>query len=143
MTLILQRHPTQGNSTIGELSEEGSERWCWTLEDAIREVPGQSVAQWKIAGSTAIPAGTYQVKLTPSARFHCLMPQLLDVSGFTGIRIHSGNTTADTEGCILVGTTTDGTDLFYSRAAFELVFDRLMTAELQNDPITIDVRNPV
>jgi hypothetical protein len=58
----------------------------------------------KIFGKTAIPAGQYRCLNTMSARFNAIMPYIQDVNGFTGIRIHAGNTEADTLGCILVGT---------------------------------------
>lgn len=118
-----------------------SERWCYTLEDVVRERIGVPVAQWKIPGKTAIPEGTYRVALTPSARFKALMPQLLDVPGFQGIRIHTGNTFADTEGCILVGLDTDGRGITRSRPAFSFLFDRLMDCERDHDPVWLEVRN--
>lgn len=102
MTLRLIREPTDQGTTLGSLYLDN--RWvCWTLEDALREVSGQPVSAWKVPGETAIPAGTYPVRVTHSQRFQRRLPAVLNVPGFTGIRIHAGNTIADTSGCILVG----------------------------------------
>lgn len=76
---------------------------CYTLEDTVREQPGVPVEKWKIPSKTAIPHGIYKVDFNFSKRFKREMIQLLDVPGFAGIRVHSGNTPEDTEGCILVG----------------------------------------
>jgi len=84
------------NSTIGEFYV-GNDFHCYTLEDVVRSVG------IKIDGETAIPAGRYEVIVNMSVRFKKEMPLLLNVPGFEGIRIHSGNTAADTLGCILVG----------------------------------------
>lgn len=102
MKLTLRRHESKGDSTIGTLAIDGVPN-CFTLEDVVREVDGQPVEAWKVPGKTAIPRGTYEVKVTPSARFKRRLPLLVGVPGFEGIRIHPGNTAADTEGCLLVG----------------------------------------
>ena len=94
MKLKLQRIFKGNNYTIGSLFIDG-EFFCNTLEDAVRDK--------KIKHETAIPAGTYEVKLTLSARFGKILPILLNVPNFEGIRIHAGNTISDTSGCILVG----------------------------------------
>ena len=52
---------------------------------------------------TCIPFGTYALRVTWSPRYKRWMPQVLAVPGYSGIRIHAGNTPADTAGCILVG----------------------------------------
>lgn len=70
---------------------------CDTLEPPVRP------ASRFIRGKTAVPAGTYDVALTRSPKFGRLLPILIDVPGMTGIRIHRGNTVADTRGCILPG----------------------------------------
>lgn len=96
MILKLTRREFHPEKTIGDLSIDGF-LYCNTLEDTVRP-PGV-----KIPGQTAIPAGRYEVRLTYSQRFKQVMPQLMNVPGFDGIRIHSGNTDKDTAGCLLVG----------------------------------------
>lgn len=82
--------------TIGKLYIDGH-YLCDTLEDTVRP------AGTKIAGKTAIPAGTYRVKKTMSPRFKKILPEILNVPGFTGVRIHAGNLPKDTDGCLLLG----------------------------------------
>ena len=94
MKLVLIRDIKTPTFTLGRLQCGKYE--FFTCEDAIREE--------KIPGETAIPAGLYKVVITFSNRFQKHLPLLLDVPSFSGIRIHSGNTAGDTEGCILVGT---------------------------------------
>lgn len=86
----------------GVVDIDGSQL-CFFLEDRVREIPGLDVAEWKIKGETAIPRGRYQLVLDYSQRFQKITPHLLDVPGFTGIRVHGGNRASDTEGCIIIG----------------------------------------
>jgi hypothetical protein len=93
----LYRRPTY---TIGKLYIDGS-YFCDTLEDTVRNIRPEGTG--KIYGKTAIPAGTYRVQMTYSPKFKRKLPLLIDVPNFTGVRIHAGNTAADTDGCVLVG----------------------------------------
>ena len=102
MRLTLQRKTSVGGATIGTLYIDGGFA-CHTLEDEVREVEGQPVESWKIHGKTAIPAGEYIVALADSPRFGNDTLTLLNVPGFQYIRMHAGNTSEDTEGCILLG----------------------------------------
>lgn len=138
MHITVDRVELTPDATIGSLSVDG--KWlCWTCEDAVREVPGQPVAAWKVPGKTAIPEGTYHVVVTKSQRFGRSLPELLDVPGFTGIRIHTGNTSADTEGCILPGLTRAGQSVGLSRRAFDQLFTLIRESR---DRVTIELRNP-
>lgn len=138
MHLRVIREPSIGGATLGSLYVNGV--WqCWTLEDAIREIPGQPVESWKVKGETAISAGRYRLTITPSQRFQRPLPLLLDVPGFTGVRIHPGNTVADTEGCLLVGQDRQDGRVLRSRIAFEALFTKLSAAR---DDIWINVEPP-
>jgi hypothetical protein len=138
MKMLLERVQQDAAVTIGSLSVDGD--WeCWTCEDAVREVPGQSVWQWKVAGQTAIPRGTYEVKITPSARFKRDLPILLSVPGFDGIRIHLGNTAADTEGCILPGADRYATSVGRSRVGFDALFVKIKDALAKGERVTIEI----
>lgn len=111
MNLILKRIHEGETFTVGQLYEEtkyGLSPICYTLEDKVREVEGQPTKEWKVQDKTAIPTGTYDVVVTVSNRFKVKLPLLQNVEGFTGIRIHSGNHSGNTEGCILVGMSWDG-----------------------------------
>ncbi len=58
------------------------------------------------------------------------MPHILNVPDFTGVRIHSGNTSADTDGCILLGSTWAGKDFIgNSKNAFDIFFEKLKAAK--------------
>jgi hypothetical protein len=85
------------NSTIGEFYVDGK-LLCHTLEDRVRAQGAP-----KIYGKTAIPAGTYGLIMNLSTRFKEVMPLLLKVPGYEGVRIHAGNKDADTLGCVLLG----------------------------------------
>ena len=122
---IKRLHRTE-HSTIGELSIDGVFE-CFTLEDKEREV--------KIKGETAIAKGNYKVIINRSNRFKRLLPLLLNVPNFEGVRIHSGNSNHDTEGCILVGRTRSQDFIGQSRKAFDKLFKKMQKAE--NITITI------
>jgi Steigviridae/Suoliviridae L,D-carboxypeptidase/transpeptidase len=139
MDLLVQRDPSTLTSTPGTLSIDGAFE-CFTLEDVVREVHGQPVATWKVATKTAIPVGSYPVTIDLSNRFQRLMPHILNVSGFDGIRIHSGNTAADTDGCILLGTARNGPDnVSGSRDAYAAFFPKLQAAVSRGEPVTITI----
>jgi hypothetical protein len=140
MKLTVVRKEFSETTTIGEMFVDGVFQ-CYTLEDTVRNLKS---AKDKIYGKTAIPAGTYKVTITDSARFKRKLPLVNDVPFFEGIRIHPGNTAADTDGCILVGTSklsaVDRPTLFIgnSRVAFEALFAKLVTAGSISITITED-----
>jgi hypothetical protein len=127
MKIDIKRLHKCKHSVIGELTIDGL--WeCYTLEDLERDV--------KIKGETAIPKGTYKVIINQSNRFKRLLPLLLNVPEFEGVRIHSGNTNHDTEGCILVGRTRTDDFIGQSRKAFDKLFEKMKKAK----EITLTIR---
>lgn len=136
MRIEVRREILDSRSAIGRMFINGQFE-CYTLEDTVR-TPGV-----KIPGQTAIPAGTYDVTINYSNRFARRMPQLLNVPNFDGIRIHSGNTDADTEGCILVGKAEGKDWIGQSRDAFNVLFPKLLDAYERGEEITISILNPV
>lgn len=125
--LQLERVQLDQDVTIGALSIDGDFE-CWVLEDPVREIQGKPVSDWKIKGKTAIPYGTYAVQITWSQRFGRPLPLLIAVPGFTAIRIHAGNTVADTEGCLLVGVDRLAKSLGRSRKALEALIPKISDA---------------
>jgi hypothetical protein len=97
----------------------------------------------EFAGGAKLESATsvlkYPMILSLSNRFKRLLPEVLGVPGFTGIRIHPGNTIADTEGCLLVGSWRNGRTVTSSRVAMEKLMERLL---LDPGPHTIEYRNP-
>lgn len=112
----------------------GDERLAYTMEDKYR--PNGR----KLDGDTCIPCGTYEVVITWSPRFGLDMPLLLNVPGFAGVRIHWGNTTKDTAGCILVGLERAGDSIRLSRAAYDVVFHRIRAARARGEIVHLEVK---
>lgn len=127
MKLTLERKHGTKDWTEGKLFIDGV-YFCDTLEDQERQV--------KIPAQTAISCGHYKVIINMSARFKKLMPLLLNVPNFEGVRIHSGNTKEDTEGCILVGKKIKDGFVGKSRDTFNLLMKKLAKQEV----ITIEIK---
>ena len=119
---------------IGEMHID-DEFVCFTLEDIVRPA-----SEPKVWGQTAIPYGTYKVDVTYSPHFDRELPLLIDVPNFEGVRIHPGNTPADTEGCLLVGRNHTDVSVTESRIAFEGVFERIKAAHDAGEDITIEYK---
>jgi hypothetical protein len=138
--LTVIRQPSRSGFTPGELLWDGQHE-CWTCEDVIREIPGQPVATWKVRNETAIPAGRYRVVIDFSNHFARDMPHVLEVPGFDGVRIHVGNTAADTEGCLLIGDTQTATGIAQSSVEFSAFLPKLKAA-LAAGEVWITYNNP-
>lgn len=151
MEIFCKRQPTVKDTTKGLLFVEGRpEMFCYTLEDAIREMPGEPVEQWKIPGKTAIPAGRYLVTFENSRKFGQETLTLNNVPGYTTIRVHAGNDDADTEGCPLVGygwtpdTEGDGGNITggTSKPALAALKDLIRKAMERGEQVWWNVVNP-
>ncbi len=132
MKLILYRHTPNiegDRNIIGDLHIDGK-FFCHTLEDEIR------TKDVKVHGKTAIRAGKYVIKVTMSNRFKRLMPLLLDVPMFKGVRMHGGNTSKDSHGCPLVAFNTDYEKIWGTaeRSLTKLMID-------SGEDITIEIKN--
>lgn len=136
--LKLERTWCGSKCTIGTLYVDGKAE-CFTLEDQRREVKGKPVSEWKVPAQTAIPAGVYNIVVTPSNRFKRELPLLENVPGFVGVRIHPGNTAEDTEGCILVGQAKGPDSVTESRRAFDKLFTKIRESLGCGEKVTIEV----
>ncbi len=109
---------------------------CFTLEDVVRDLGV------KVQNATAIPAGTYNVIIDYSPHFGKNLPHILDVPGFTEIRIHWGNTDLNTDGCLLVGTTWGGGDFIgNSVVAFNHLFPQIEAAIAAGETVLITIED--
>jgi hypothetical protein len=80
---------------------EGFLPFAFSCEDVDRHVEEDFARKQK--GATAIPIGTYAVRLYDSPKHGPDTLELVDVPGFQHIQIHSGNDASDTDGCLLFG----------------------------------------
>lgn len=128
MLLQVKRKYFKENYTIGDLYIDD----VWfsnTLEDKVRNIPEEE----KIHGQTAIPAGRYKVILSYSPKFKRVMPEILNVPYFEGIRIHAGNTAADSAGCLLIGRNTERGKLTQSKLYYDKLFSILSDEKLTEE----------
>lgn len=137
MELTLQRLDADPYRTHGRLLVDRDD-FCVTLEDPPEHMTADP-------NERCILAGRYEVKLTfsPAASRGELwtpwkdfvLPVLIAVPGREGIRIHSGNTSTNTKGCILIGTSRTVDAIAGSRSALIRLRDTL------TEPAWITVRD--
>lgn len=133
MKIEILRNQYTSKSTIGSMYVNG--RWqCYTLEDAVRSGP-------KVPGQTAIPAGLYKLIVSFSNRFKRDLPLLVAVPNYEGVRIHTGNTDKNTEGCILVGKAKSANRVYNSVGAFNDLWPQILSAWSAKEPITIELKD--
>lgn len=140
MRLTLKRIANRDTYCIGKLYINGK-FFSNTLEDRDRGLDSsmslEELKKMKIKAETAIPTGIYKVLLTYSPKYRRVMPLVNNVPAYSGIRIHSGNSAKDTEGCILVGKNTIVGRLTDSRNTFEALFKRLQ--QKGSNDVTIEI----
>ena len=124
------------------------------LEDPDRGLTStmtlEEINKKKVYGQTAIPTGTYEVKMTYSNRLHGRayakkydgkLPELMNVKGYEGVRIHPFNKAQETLGCLSVGknsikgAVTNATAYFYM-----LVDNYILPAIKRGEKITITIK---
>ena len=132
MNIELKRIAVKDTYTIGKLYIDGA-YFCDTLEDKDRgledNMPIEKIMFLKKSHITAIPTGTYTVILNYSNRFKRIMPLVMNVKGFAGIRIHAGNTSEDTDGCILVGENKAKGQVLNSKDTYSRLLARIKSAD--------------
>ena len=140
MRLTLVRRWNKKDYCMGDLYING--KWfCNVLEDVDRGLDDsmtvEDILSKKKYGQTAIPCGIYTVLLTYSPKYKKVMPLINNVKGYSGIRIHSGNSSKDTLGCLLVGKNTVVGRLTDSRNTYNALFKRLQ--QKGSNKITIEI----
>lgn len=140
MKLTLKRLYKKSNYTVGKLYVD-DEYFCDTLEDTDRGLKDtmsfSEIRKLKVYGKTAIPAGTYVVRMTWSKKYGKMLPEILNVKCFSGARIHGGVDENDTLGCVLVGKNKTKGKLWYSSETMNK-FKKLLNEYGKDVQITIE-----
>lgn len=130
----LDRTPPNGQAVIGTFTP-GSGLPCCALERLAVMIPeGRylvtlTVSQRAIAGSLWAPYDDHK------------LPLLHDVPERSAVRLHAGNHVFDSQGCILVGSEHDSTELMHSRPALTRLVNELRSAERNEDQVWLTVRS--
>ncbi|MFN0200459.1 MAG: DUF5675 family protein [Bacteroidia bacterium] len=172
--LLLKRYSHGEKDTLGKLSINGEEI-CFTLEDkenysrekvmyaqkraAGEEIPDKLAYTAMLDGDTRIPAGEYEMELRTLGGLHTTyeirypdlhkgMLYLKNVTGFSYIYIHQGNSNADTKGCILLGESVEKEGdtsaerrLTNSKEAYLRVYAQVAEALAKGQKVTISIVN--
>ena len=142
MELKLERKYRSNNYCIDKLYINGK-YFSDALEDPDRGLTDsmnlEEIKRIKVKGNTCIPYGTYNITITYSPRFKKNLPLLNNVKGFDGIRIHSGNTPQDTEGCLLLGLNKVKGRVVDSKVTVNKFIDIVQEALNKGEKVTITI----
>ena len=153
MEIVVDRRWKRDTYTIGNMYINGK-FFSNTLEDKDRGLKDsmtlQDISNLKVYGQTAIPTGTYEIKMTYSNKFATrawgkkykgYVPQLMNVKGYSGVRIHPMNTAADTYGCLGVGKNSIKGMVTNSQAYYYKLLDNyIVPAVNKREKITLTIK---
>ena len=143
MEVLIKRKWKKPTYTISKVYVDGADFGCNCLEDTDRgltcTMTDADIRKVKVKGATAIPTGRYNVIYTMSPRFRKYLPLLENVRGFEGIRIHSGNTAGDTEGCLLIGRNTKVGMVTDSRLWTDRLIEKMKEAWSRKEKVYIKI----
>ncbi len=154
MKLLTDRAWKKDTYTIGRFFIDGK-RFYETLEDrdrGLKQTDTQDhILEVKVPGETAIPSGTYEVRIDiVSPKYAAVkwyndlcggrMPRLMNVPGFDGILIHPLTSALDSRGCIGVGRNTVEGKLTSSRDTFKALYKKMEEAVERGEKITIEIK---
>lgn len=153
MEIKVDRKWKKDTYTIGNLYINGR-LFCNTLEDKDRGLKQtdslMSIQQRKVYGETAIPTGRYEVTMNiVSPKYSAIkwykdlcggkVPRLLNIPGFEGVLMHTGNTALDSYGCILVGKNTAKGMITQSKDYFKKLYKEMKKAYDTGEKIYITI----
>ena len=148
MLIEVHRHTFTEKSTIGTI-KIGNRSWS-SIEDHDRglnqDMSLAPIQKIKVYGQTCIPYGMYKVAITQSARFTKLKkrpvftPEILNVKGFSGIRIHPANLASQLEGCIAPGKKSLPDMVLDSRNAYAEILEIINATAKTGEDIWIDIK---
>ena len=156
MELLVKRIAKKDTYTIGKLYIDGI-YFCDTIEDKDRGLDQKmslsEIKSKKVYGETAIPTGRYKVDMNTTSpkysnpnkykyakKYDAKLPRILNIPGYEGVLIHTGNTASDTLGCVIVGKNTVVGKVLDSVNTFcKLMDDYLVPARDKNEEIWINV----
>lgn len=142
MKLTLRRLYRKPEYSIGKLYIDGV-YFCDVVEDTDRGLYSYmnigEISKIKVKHETAIPYGIYKIRLSMSPKYKKILPEIMNVPGFSGVRIHSGNWASDSSGCLIVGKNTVKGGVTSSRVTMKALMKKLQsipTTELIEIEIT-------
>jgi hypothetical protein len=103
-------------------------------------MPLAEIRKLKVKAETAIPTGEYVTRRTWSPKYGRLMPEVQRVPGYAGIRWHTGNSEADTAGCLVPGLLREGLRVLKSAAAFAWLDARMSECDTRGEAVRTLVR---
>ncbi len=127
---------------------------CDSIEDTDRGMKDswsiEKIRKTKVYGETAIPKGKYKVVLSVSPKFKNrvwakkydgLVPEITNVKGFSGIRIHPANFATELLGCIAPGVNSRKGQVTQSQATYYKLMDKyIMPAYKKGETIWITIQ---
>lgn len=143
MEIRIDRKWRKSNYTISRLYVNGQFFGCNTIEDTDRgltqDMTETEIRKKKLYGKTAIPSGRYNVVMSMSAKFGKMLPEIQNVKGFSGVRIHSGNSAEDSLGCILPGVNDKVGWVSNSRLWTNKLIDQIRAALARGEKVTLTI----